>query len=749
MKRTIASAAALAAAVIGTGTVNSIANADTIETNAKNETTVKNDVKTSKQAESESEKVNAALNSAQQDFNETQAKNDADKADLNKAESEKNQAATAVKDAQEKYEQQKRNEASADQIASAKGDVENASKELDDAQSKADSAKKDQADKENAKDQAQKEQDQAKSDKDKAQAKADQAQANKDQAQKENDALNKGQLNDKKDELNAEISAKKDEQTKAETALDKADQAKNDADKQKEDAVSENKTAQDKLNDAQQKYDAAKKDFDAAGQNQQNAQSKADSASQAYKDALAKLEGLTTENLNKELVKAKAELESAQKDYEETLSEYKTLVSEKGQADSKAKEAKQKADAAKAAFEKIQAEYAAKKKAYDAAVEERKQAQNKLDSLNKGTLKINVDDWKKAVNGWKTEDELQKMSAAEKAAYQKALSEFQKKFYTQFDKDNPNPYTNNYQIYYYSDGRIEYKIVNDSSKKFSSLQDVTQDDYDELMIYALNLINDARRQWGIKTDMISMRVDMNAAKDIAQSYSDENWSIWNGKGHYVKAITKAAYKYWLDDYGENWGSGLSFYQDGKNVNVINIYKNRPEYGYFTMDMLKGNIYGDIMGMMFGDAGSAWGHLYNFIDETKRSVGLGIDSMGASHFFIHTDYSNETPDVTPIKGLEMVSVQASNTALSEAQQDLARAKAKADQAKRELDAAAAKLSSAQTENSAAQTDYSNAVAKHRPQRMPHSRRHKAGLMQAARNCPLQKRKIPRLKENLTI
>jgi hypothetical protein len=31
MKKTIASAAALAAAVIGTGTVNSIANADTIE----------------------------------------------------------------------------------------------------------------------------------------------------------------------------------------------------------------------------------------------------------------------------------------------------------------------------------------------------------------------------------------------------------------------------------------------------------------------------------------------------------------------------------------------------------------------------------------------------------------------------------------------------------------------------------------------------------------------------------------------
>ena len=331
--------------------------------------------------------------------------------------------------------------------------------------------------------------------------------------------------------------------------------------------------------------------------------------------------------------------------------------------------------------------------------------------MKKGTLKINVDDWKKAVNGWKTEDELKKMSAAEKAAYQKALSEFQKKFYTQFDKDNPNPYTNNYQIYYYSDGRIEYKIVNDSSKKFSSLQDITQDDYDELMIYALNLINDARRQWGIKTDMISMRVDMNAAKDIAQSYSDKNWSIWNGKGHYVEAITKAAFKYWLDDYGENWGSGLSFYQDGKNVNVINIYKNRPEYGYFTMDMLKGNIYGDIMGMMFGDAGSAWGHLHNFIDETKRSVGLGIDSMGASHFFIHAGYTDGlTPDVTPIKGLETVSVQASNTALSEAQQDLARAKAKADQAKRELDAAEAKLSSAQTENSAAQTEYSNAVAK---------------------------------------
>ena len=60
MKKTIASAAALAAAVIGTGTVNSIANADTIETTAKNETTIKNDVKTSKQAASETQKENAA-----------------------------------------------------------------------------------------------------------------------------------------------------------------------------------------------------------------------------------------------------------------------------------------------------------------------------------------------------------------------------------------------------------------------------------------------------------------------------------------------------------------------------------------------------------------------------------------------------------------------------------------------------------------------------------------------------------------
>ena len=126
-------------------------------------------------------------------------------------------------------------------------------------------------------------------------------------------------------------------------------------------------------------------------------------------------------------------------------------------------------------------------------------------------------------------------------------------------------------------------------------------------------------------------------------------------------------------------------------------------GVQAFHFIKGNIYGDIMGMMFGDAGSAWGHLYNFIDETKRCVGLGIDSMGASHFFIHTGYSDETPDVTPIKGLEMVSH------------------------KRTI-----------------QTLLPNS-----PQRMLHSRRHKAGLMQAAKNCPFQKRKIPSLKENLTI
>lgn len=82
----------------------------------------------SKQAASETQKANAALNSAQHDFNETQAKNDADKADLNKAESEKNQAATDVKDAQEKYNHQKRNEASANQISSAKVELESAQK---------------------------------------------------------------------------------------------------------------------------------------------------------------------------------------------------------------------------------------------------------------------------------------------------------------------------------------------------------------------------------------------------------------------------------------------------------------------------------------------------------------------------------------------------------------------------------------------------------------------------------------------
>lgn len=76
---------------------------------------------------------------------------------------------------------------------------------------------------------------------------------------------------------------------------------------------------------------------------------------------MAKLEGLTAENLNKELVKAKAELESAQKIMKKRFLSIKRSFPKKGRQIQRPKK-QSKADAAKVAFEKIQAEYAAKGK---------------------------------------------------------------------------------------------------------------------------------------------------------------------------------------------------------------------------------------------------------------------------------------------------------------------------------------------------------------------------------------------------
>lgn len=137
-------------------------------------------------------------------------------------------------------------------------------------------------------------------------------------------------------------------------------------------------------------------------------------------------------------------------------------------------------------------------------------------------------------------------------------------------------------------------------------RNLTSDQQKELATYAVQLINDCRDQFGTGQHMILNNSALKFARAVANEYQQNNQGLeekgsekW--LGHYGPGITRAAQKFGLYTNSNQ----DNFYEDGGEEHGTLI-------SYDTMADLKGWVYENIKGMLFGN-GEEKLQLHGFIE----------------------------------------------------------------------------------------------------------------------------------------
>lgn len=164
-----------------------------------------------------------------------------------------------------------------------------------------------------------------------------------------------------------------------------------------------------------------------------------------------------------------------------------------------------------------------------------------------------------------------------------------------------------------------YKHNENDAKIQVDYKNLTSEQRKELSLFAADLINQIRKQFGTQETIITPKSLEWSAAVVKQAYDDANWDAFgehmiDGKSHNDRGIESASTAY--NVYGgvlENMGGALQRWTWDDNGN---LYKLPIEQQ--TMDSLKETIYNDILGMMFDDGSQGWGH-----SRTFANYGLGI------------------------------------------------------------------------------------------------------------------------------
>ena len=244
--------------------------------------------------------------------------------------------------------------------------------------------------------------------------------------------------------------------------------------------------------------------------------------------------------------------------------------------------------------------------------------------------------------------------------------------------------------------------------------DMTTALIEELSIYAARLINSVRQMFGMKDVTVSLG-SIKFTDEIAKAYEADNWSGFNG--HYNDAINQAARN-----------NGLLEHPGG------NLYENLYSYSSSSMkpdgswnlskNDLKSLIYNAMLGFLYGDSGSNWGHAFSITglmygsstDECYFGVSFSKASRPSfsTHFeFVPHSYyikdaskfdtkSIDIPEIDDAKAQEKINklTQELTNRKEDAKiagEGLESARKKADEANQKLEAAKAGLEKATTDN----------------------------------------------------
>lgn len=159
---------------------------------------------------------------------------------------------------------------------------------------------------------------------------------------------------------------------------------------------------------------------------------------------------------------------------------------------------------------------------------------------------------------------------------------------------------------------------------------LTDSQYNELQVYAGNLINSIHEQFGTPTVKVGGDGMNNFVKGVLQNYQKDGWSIFIKRDHDVDGIVKSAGENGLiSDQGnlyENAATGNKYIQ-ASNITMNDLYKG---------------VYLSVVDFIFNDAQSLWGHassisganLFTGDSTNAKYLGVGIELSKDGNFQIH-------------------------------------------------------------------------------------------------------------------
>ena len=357
--------------------------------------------------------------------------------------------------------------------------------------------------------------------------------------------------------------------------------------------------AESEVDTAQNNVDSAKEAVDAAQTDLDKSQETVDEKQKAVDEAQSIIDGEGAAEANENLEKAQEELDTAKEAEEAAKTEAETAAS----AEEDAQTAKDTAETATNEASSAVEAAAQKKQEADEAVEK---AQSDLDkakseantNLNKIVVTQEYVDALKAYLNDRSEANKKRLLAAEADALA-ANAAFQ------------------------SNADDEAVIIN-------SQADMTPDILEELSLFAASLINSIRQEFG-KIDVTVSLGAIKFADEIAKAYEADDWTGFNG--HHIAAINQAASNNGLLEF-----SGGNLYENLYSYSSSSMDSSNA-WGY-SKDYLKENIYNAMLGFLYKDSRSNWGHANSITglmygDSTDECYfGLSFSKASSPSFSTH-------------------------------------------------------------------------------------------------------------------
>lgn len=388
------------------------------------------------------------------------------------------------------------------------------------------------------------------------------------------------------DEANnsAKVQAAKDAVTKQNGVVKNANDAKTNAEKAVTDKQNEiDKLGKDVKTDTQDVNDktAAKNKAD-----QDVTDIKNQMSDTGFKQAVENLSNANAavEQDKKDITQNKKDIEELSTEKENKQTAYNTVKTERDQAQTKR-------DQAQAAYESS----------------ERKSKEAAKDVTNKKAEITKLKDQKTKIDSLLADQNNNKIIIRDKEAYRKAYADYMNGNLTDEDKA-------------YLDQAINENRYVSSAKAAQESVDVnnlTDAQIKEVSLFAAYLHNQVRQELGLKPNDVVTDGSVKFAKEVADGYRKDNWSIIDKQDHDNKLINELSTQ-----------NGLTPYEDNSGQKYENVYLEAhgdPTKLPKTMDDLKRLVFKGINSMIFGSRTYDGSEVKYEFDHARGVLGAEFDN----------------------------------------------------------------------------------------------------------------------------